>query len=51
MDRAAELPAAVPGVNEAYLYQYVAIFKWGYNVMLATDEFLWTLLGVRSDTT
>ena len=39
------------GVNKEYLYQYVAMFEWGYNVKRATPEFLWALLGVRSATT
>jgi transposase len=39
------------GVNKKYLYQYVAMFEWGYNVKRATPEFLWALLGVRSATT
>jgi transposase-like protein len=39
------------GVNKKYLYQYVALFEWGYNVKRATPEFLWALLGVRSATT
>jgi transposase len=28
------------GVNKKYLYQYVAMFEWGYNVKRATPEFL-----------
>jgi transposase len=39
------------GVNKKYLYQYVAMFEWGYNVKRATPEFLWALLGVKSATT
>jgi transposase len=39
------------GVNKKYLYQYVAIFEWGYNVKRATRGFLWALLGVESTTT
>jgi hypothetical protein len=39
------------GVNKKYLYQYVAMFEWGYNVKRATPDFLWALLGVRSATT
>ena len=27
-------------VNKKYLYQYVAMFEWGYNVKRATPEFL-----------
>ena len=38
------------GVSKKYLYQYVAIFEWGYNVKRATFGFLWALLGVRSAT-
>jgi transposase-like protein len=39
------------GANKKYLYQYVAMFEWGYNAKRATPEFLWALLGVRSATT
>jgi transposase len=39
------------GVNKKYLYQYVAMFEWGYDVKRATPGFLWALLGVRSATT
>jgi transposase-like protein len=38
------------GVNKAYLYQYVALFEWGYNVKRVTEAFVWALLGVRSAT-
>jgi transposase-like protein len=38
------------GVNKVYLYQYVAMFEWGYNVKRATAEFLWALLDVESAT-
>ncbi|MBV8384231.1 MAG: transposase, partial [Planctomycetaceae bacterium] len=38
------------GVNKKYLYQYVAIFEWGYNVKRAALGFLWALFGVRSAT-
>jgi transposase-like protein len=38
------------GVSKKYLYQYVALFEWGYNVKRATPEFLGALLGVRSAT-
>ena len=34
------------GVSKHYLAQYVAIFQWGYNLKVATDEFLKALLGV-----
>jgi hypothetical protein len=33
------------GVNKVYLYQYVAMFEWGYNVKRAMVEFLHALLG------
>jgi transposase len=39
------------GVSKKYLYQYVAMFEWGYNVKRATPTFLWAILGVRSATT
>ena len=29
------------GVNKKYLYQYVAMFEWGYNVKRATAAFVW----------
>ena len=38
------------GVNKAYLYQYVAMFEWGYNVKRVTAAFVCALLGVRSAT-
>jgi len=38
------------GVNKKYLYQYVAMFEWGYNVKRVTLEFFWALFGVRSAT-
>jgi transposase len=38
------------GVNKVYLYQYLAIFEWGYNVKRATPAFLDALLGVESAT-
>ncbi len=38
------------GVSKAYLYQYVALFEWGYNVKRATLGFLRALLGVESAT-
>ena len=34
------------GVSKKYLYQYVAMFEWGYNVKRATPGFLRALLGV-----
>ena len=33
-----------------YLYQYVAMFEWGYNVKRVTEAFVCALLGVRSAT-
>jgi transposase len=39
------------GVSKKYLYQYVAMFEWGYNVKRATPGFLKALLGVRPATT
>ena len=38
------------GVNKKDLYQYVAIFEWGYNVKRATMGFLRALLGVPCPT-
>ncbi len=38
------------GVSKKYLYQYVALFEWGYNVKRATTVFLRALLGVESAT-
>jgi transposase len=38
------------GVNKKYLYQYAAIFEWGYNVKRATMGFLRALLGVPCPT-
>ena len=38
------------GVNKAYLYQYVAMFEWGYNIKRVTAAFVGALLGVRSAT-
>ena len=38
------------GVNKQYLYQYVAIFEWGYHVKRATVEFLHALLGIKHPT-
>ncbi len=34
------------GVNKKYLYQYVAIFAWGYNIKRVTPEFIRAMLGV-----
>ncbi len=36
------------GVSKKYLYQYVAMFEWGYNAKQATTSFLRALLGVES---
>jgi hypothetical protein len=33
------------GVNKKYLYQYVAIFEWGYNIKRVTPEFIRAVLG------
>ena len=38
------------GVNKIYLYQYVGMFEWGYNVKRATAAFVHALLGARSAT-
>jgi len=38
------------GVSKKYLYQYVAMFEWGYNAKRATTEFLRAMLGVESAT-
>ena len=38
------------GVSKEYLYRYVALFEWGYNVKRATTGFLRALLGVESAT-
>jgi len=38
------------GVSKKYLYQYVAMFEWGYNAKRATTETLRALLGVESAT-
>ena len=38
------------GVSKKYLYQYVALFEWGYDVKRATPEFLRAILGVESAT-
>jgi len=37
-------------VSKKYLYQYVAMFEWGYNAKRATTETLRALLGVESAT-
>ena len=38
------------GVNNAYLYQYVAMFEWSYDIKRVTAAFLWALLGLKSST-
>jgi len=38
------------GVSKKYLYQYAAMFEWGYNVKQATLGFMRALLGVESAT-
>ena len=38
------------GVSKAYLWQYVAMFEWKYNVKKATPGFLRALLGVKATT-
>jgi transposase len=38
------------GVSKWYLAQYVALFEWGHNLKIATDDFLRALLGVRPST-
>jgi transposase len=36
------------GVNKIYLYQYVVIFEWGYNLKRVTGEFIRALLGLAA---
>src|SRR5262245_28115488 len=38
------------GVSKKYLYQYVALFEWGYNAKRATLAFLRAILRVESAT-
>lgn len=38
------------GVSKKYLYQYVAMFEWNYNVKRATAKFLRAFLGVSPNT-
>jgi transposase len=38
------------GVNKVYLAQYVAIFRWSYNLKAVTPGFLRTLLGLSTKT-
>ena len=35
-------------MNKVYLYQYVAVFEWSYDIMRVNEASLWALLGVRS---
>jgi transposase len=34
------------GVSKKYLYQYVALFEWGYNIKRVTPQFIRAVLGV-----
>ena len=34
------------GVSKKYLYQYVAIFEWGYNIKRVTPQFIRAVLGL-----
>ena len=34
------------GVSKKYLYQYVAMFEWGYNIKRVTPQFIRAMLGV-----
>ncbi len=38
------------GVSTVYLYRYVAMFEWGYNVTRVTESFVWAPPGARSAT-
>lgn len=38
------------GVKEVYLYQYLAMLEWGYNIKRVTVTFVQALSGVRSAT-
>jgi hypothetical protein len=38
------------GVNKVYLAQYVAMFRWAYNLKAVTPGLLRTLLGVSANT-
>jgi transposase len=38
------------GANKIYLYHYVGMFEWGYNIKRVTAAFVHALLGVRSAT-
>jgi len=35
------------GVHKKYLYQYVAMFEWSYNVKRVTTQFIRALLGIE----
>jgi transposase len=35
------------GVNKEYLYQYVTMFQWSFNIKRVTTDFLRAFLGVR----
>jgi transposase len=34
------------GVSKKYLYQYVAVFEWGYNIKRVTPQFIRAVLGL-----
>lgn len=38
------------GVSKKYLYHYIGIFEWRYNVKRATSAFLRAMLGMESAT-
>ena len=38
------------GVSKKYLYQYVALFKWGCNIKRVTPQFIRAMLGVPVST-
>ena len=38
------------GVSKVYLYRYVPMLEWGYNVKRATTAFIRALLGVEDPT-
>ena len=39
------------GVHKKYLYQYVAMFEWIYNVKRVTTQFIRALLGIEAPLT
>lgn len=39
------------GVHKKYLYQYVAMFEWSYNVKRVTTQFIRALLGIEAPLT